>query len=147
MRKLANVVFLSSALWVVSATAQVREEFSVPVDYQGSQIQLRPELQKPTTGAGPSPVVIALHACSGPHDPSSMGAWLGLFRQQGYATLQLDSFTARGYENVCSNPGEVTGVERAQTRSPDGRISDATALRSLVAWRLGCGSCDKGWPR
>jgi dienelactone hydrolase len=96
MSKLASVVFLSSALWVVSATAQVREEFSVPVDYQGRQIQLRAEFQKPATGAGPFPAVIALHACGGYHDPSSMTTWLPLLWQQGYATLRLDSFTARG---------------------------------------------------
>jgi hypothetical protein len=52
MSKLAGLAFLSSALWTVSATAQVREEFSVPVDYQGGQIQLMAEFQKPTTGAG-----------------------------------------------------------------------------------------------
>jgi hypothetical protein len=41
MRKLAGLLFLLSALWTVIATAQVREEFSVPVDYKGGQIQLR----------------------------------------------------------------------------------------------------------
>jgi dienelactone hydrolase len=33
---------------------------------------------------------------------------------QGYATLRLDSFTARGYSNVCGNPGQVSVGERAQ---------------------------------
>jgi dienelactone hydrolase len=113
MRELAGLVFLSSALWAVIATAQVREEFSVPVDYQDSQIQLRAEFQKPATGAGPLPVVIALHDCAGYHSPYSMLAWLALFQQQGYATLRLDSFTARGhYGDICGNTGEVTAVER-----------------------------------
>jgi dienelactone hydrolase len=126
MSKFASVVFFSSALWTVSATAQVREEFSVPVDYQGGQIQLKAELQKPASGAGPFPVVIALHACSGPHDPSSMGAWLALFRQQGDATLGVDSFTARGHAEICGNTREVTGVERA---------TDALAAAYVLAGR------------
>ena len=44
MRKLALVVFVLSTLWTVSASAEeatkLREEISVPVDYQGRQIQL-----------------------------------------------------------------------------------------------------------
>jgi dienelactone hydrolase len=127
MRKLGGLVFLSSALWVVSATAQVREEFSVPVDYRGGQIQLRAEFQKPATGAGPFPAIIALHACGGYHDPYSMTTWLPLLWQQGYATLRLDSFTARGhYGDICGNTGEVTAVERAR---------DALAAAYVLAGR------------
>jgi dienelactone hydrolase len=127
MRKLAGLVFLSSALWVVSATAQVREEFSVPVDYQGGQIRLRAEFQKPATGSGPFPAVIALHACGGYHDPYSMGAWLALFQQQGYATLRIDSFTARGhYGDICGNIRGVTTGERAR---------DALAAAYVLAGR------------
>ena len=126
-RKLAGLVFLSSALWVVSATAQVREEFSVPVDYQGGRIQLRGEFQKPATGAGPFPAVIALHNCGGYNEPYSMTTWLPLFWQQGYATLRIDSFTARGhYGSICGNLGEVTTVERA---------TDALAAASVLAGR------------
>jgi hypothetical protein len=33
---------------------------------------------------------------------------------QGCATLRLDSFTARGYHNVCSDTGQVRPSERAQ---------------------------------
>jgi dienelactone hydrolase len=43
-----------------------------------------------------------------------MTTWLPLLWQQGYATLRLDSFTARGhYGDICGNTEEVTGVERA----------------------------------
>ena len=127
MRKLVGAIFLSSALWTVIATAQVREEFSVPVDYQGGQIQLRAEFQKPATGVGPFAAIIALHACGGYHDPYWMGAWLTLFQQQGYATLRIDSFTARGhYRDICSNTGEVTAVERA---------TDALAAAYVLAGR------------
>jgi dienelactone hydrolase len=127
MRKVANVVFLSSALWTIIATAQVREASSVPVDYQGRQMQLRAEFQKPATGVGPFPAIIALHDCGGYHSPYSMGAWLALFQQQGYATLRIDSFTARGhYGDICGNTGEVTAVERA---------TDALAAAYVLAGR------------
>jgi hypothetical protein len=39
-------------------------EIAVPVDYQGRQIQLTGWFEKPI-GAGPFPVVIALHSCAG----------------------------------------------------------------------------------
>jgi dienelactone hydrolase len=126
MSKLASVVFLSSALWTGIAAAQAVEEFSVPVDYQGRQIQLRAVLQKPATGTGPFPAIIALHGCDGNDDPLSIGAWLTLFQQQGYATLRLDSFTARGHRGICSNLGEVTEFERS---------TDALAAAYVLAGR------------
>jgi dienelactone hydrolase len=127
MSKLASVAFLSSALWAGFAAAQAIEQLSVPVDWQGRQIQLRADFQKPP-GAGPFPAVIALHACGGYDDPYSIGGWLTLFRQQGYATLHLDSFTARGYPGgiLFSNCTAVTGAERA---------SDALAAAYVLAGR------------
>jgi dienelactone hydrolase len=126
MRSLAVVVFLSSALWAGVAAAQAVEQLSVPVDWQGRQIQLRADFQKPP-GAGPFPAVIALHGCSGYGHPYSTGAWLALFQQQGYATLRLDSFTAQTrYGDICTNTEEVTGAERA---------ADAFAAAYVLAGR------------
>ena len=127
MRKHAALIFVLSILWARVATAQAIERFFVPVDYQGGQIQLKAELQKPT-GSGPFPVVIALHACGGYNDPvSTMTTWLPLLWQLGYATLRIDSFTARGDDaGVCWNTGEVTGVERA---------TDALAAAYVLARR------------
>ena len=45
---------------------------------------------------------------------TSLAVWAQLMWAQGYATLRLDSFTARGYRNVCAQPGEVRPAERAQ---------------------------------
>jgi dienelactone hydrolase len=127
MSKLASVVFLSSALWTGIAAAQAVEQFSVPVDYQGGQIQLKADLQKPATRAGPFPAVIALHGCDGYDDPLSISAWLALLWQQGYATLRLDSFTARGhYRGICSSLGEVAEFQRA---------TDALAAAYVLAGR------------
>jgi dienelactone hydrolase len=114
VRKLAGLVYLATALWAGAAAAQVAEQLVVPVEWQGRQIQLRADLQKPL-GAGPFPAVIALHGCGGYNTMGSRWTnWFLLLWQQGYATLLIDSFTARGhYGGVCNNKSEVTGVESA----------------------------------
>jgi len=129
MRRYAGLMFLLSALWAngvgAQTVAQPVELISVPVDYHGRQIQLTGELQKPI-GPGPFPVVIALHSCGGYWYPSSIPIWLSLFWQQGYATLHLDSFSARGYAGICAKTDEVTTGERA---------SDALAAAYVLAGR------------
>src|SRR6516225_6998140 len=90
------------------------EEIAVPVDYQGRQIQLMGWFEKPA-GAGPFPVVIALHSCSGYYANLYSGAlplWVPFLQGQGYATFKFDSFTARGYSEVCST-NAVTPADRA----------------------------------
>ena len=159
MRKLASVVFLSSALWVVSASAQeatkLREEIDVPVDYQGRQIQLTGWLEKPA-GAGPFPVVIALHACSGYTAEMYGGAlpqWVPILKGQGYATFKFDSFTARGYSEVCT-----TYAVTADDRAPDvlaaaallaGRPDVRPDRIAVIGWSHGGGGAarvTKDWP-
>ena len=131
MLKLASLVFLWSALWAVSAGAEeatkLREEIAVPVDYQGRQIQLMGWFEKPA-GAGPFPVVIALHSCSGYYANLYSGAlplWVPFLQGQGYATFKFDSFTARGYSEVCST-NAVTPADRA---------ADVLAAAALLAGR------------
>ena len=131
MSKLASVVFLSSALWAVSASGEeaskLFEEIAVPVDYQGRQIQLTGWFKKPV-GAGPFPVVIALHSCSGYYANMSGGAlplWVPFLQGHGYATFKLDSFTARGHSDVCATHA-VTTADRA---------ADVLAAAALLAGR------------
>jgi dienelactone hydrolase len=104
------------------------EEISVPVDYQGRQIQLFGIFQKPP-GPGPFPVVIALHSCSGYSSNmyyGSLPGWVGFLQQQGYATFKFDSFTARGYSDVCERPADVSAGVRA---------GDVLAAANLLAAR------------
>jgi hypothetical protein len=146
MRKLASVAFLWSALWAVSASAEeatkLRKEIAVPVDYQGRQIQLTGWFEKPI-GAGPFPVVIALHSCAGyTYGGGALRLWVPFLQGQGYATFKLDSFTARGYSEVCATQA-VTAADRA----PDVLAAAARCCRTpgrqarlyrgdrLVAWR------------
>ena len=110
MRSLAVVVFLSFALWAALARA---EDIAVPVEWQGKQIQLRGDFQKPV-GAGPFPAVIDLHGCSGYGTGASL-LWAAFLWGQGYATLSLDSFTARDHRSVCASHA-VTPADRALER-------------------------------
>lgn len=71
-----------------------------------------------------------------------MGAWLALLQQQGYATLQLDSFTARGYYgDICGNTGEVSGVERYRALAGAYMLAGRADVRrdriAVIGWSHG----------
>jgi dienelactone hydrolase len=110
MRTRTGVILLIGFLWSAAACA---EELSVPVEYHGQQIQLTGRFEKGAV-QGQLPVVILLHNCAGMDGSPSLAVWAPLMWAQGYATLRLDSFTARGYHNVCSDTGQVRPSERAQ---------------------------------
>ena len=114
-------ILFTSFCWSGTACA---EEILVPVNYQGHQIELTARFEKPP-GLGPFPVVILLHNCAGIDGSPSLPVWAQLLWSQGYATLRPDSFTARGYGNVCGNV-QVRPAERAQ---------DVFAAADLLALR------------
>ena len=91
------------------------ESVTVTVDYQDRQIELAGDFEKPA-GPGSFPAVVLLHGCSGNNEYSRdrSEAWGDLLHQQGYATLIIDSFTARGYSNVCNNATLMPYRERAK---------------------------------
>jgi hypothetical protein len=105
MRKLAVVVFLVSPLWIVSAIAEdatkLREEISVPVEYQGRQIQLTGWFEKPAT-TGAFPVVIVLHSCSGYYANMAGGSlpgWVFFLQQHvsdGYGNARVHKYSPSG---------------------------------------------------
>ena len=110
MRAIAGGLLLAGFLWAAASGA---EELSVPAEWRGEQIQLAGRFEKPAM-QGPLAAVILLHNCAGVDGSPSLAVWAPLMWAQGYATLRLDSFTARGYHNVCDNPGQVRPGERAQ---------------------------------
>ena len=91
------------------------EMLTVPVDYEGREIELAANFEKPD-GPGPYPVVILLHGCGGndTYARARSERWGALLREQGYATLIPDSFRARGYSNICNNGRLVPTWERAK---------------------------------
>ena len=128
-RPAATVLRLGLALLLMAlgGAARAEEQLNVPVDYHGQQIQLFAIFGKPP-GPGPFPLVIVLHSCSGYYANMSGGSlpgWVAFLQQQGYATLKIDSFTARGYTEVCGT-NAVTALERA---------ADALTGATLLAGR------------
>ena len=97
------------------ATGAKAEMLTVPVDYQGRQIELAANFEKPNA-TGPYPAVILLHGCGGndTYARARSEYWGELLRQQGYATLIVDSFRARGFSTVCNNGALLPGRERAK---------------------------------
>jgi dienelactone hydrolase len=134
------MVFIVFTFWMVNAFAEEatkpREEISVPVDYRGRQIQLTGWFEKPAT-AGPFPVVIVLHSCSGYYANmagGSLAGWVVFLQQQGYVTFKLDSFTARGQTEVCASnavtAGDVLAAAALLAGRPDVRPDRIAAIGS-----------------
>ncbi len=157
MSKLASVVFLSPALCAVSAcvkeATELGEEIAVPVDYLGRQIQLTGWLEKPA-GAGPFPVVIALHSCGAmrPKCITAPSRCVSFLQGQGYGTFKLDSFTARLQQRVRAQRRERPrrcwrgGRRSGPTASPSLAGRMAAPLRcTLRATTSNCGRCGRGW--
>jgi dienelactone hydrolase len=112
----------------------------MPAQIQG--VLLRPE------GDGPFPAIAMLHGCSGLR--TERGAirtkprfWAEHFRDLGYATLLVDSFTTRGIDEVCTGRHLLSPVRE---RADDARgalcylqsRSDVRADRiGLLGWSNG----------
>jgi len=95
------------ALAVISGTgyAQEREQVTVTSPLAGlgpfTALLLRPQ------GAGPFPAVIALHGCGGLLNKEGELArretdWANRLVRAGYVVLFPDSFTARGFRQICT---------------------------------------------
>jgi dienelactone hydrolase len=111
-----KIVRLAAALLLtfVAGAAMADEQLAVPVLYRGQQLQLFAIFGKPA-GPGPFPVVIVLHSCSGYQANMKYGSlpgWVSFLQQQGFATLKIDSFSARGHSEVCET-NAVTALDRA----------------------------------
>jgi len=110
-----NPAAIALVLFLMPAAGAARaEEMAVPVEQDGRSITLAGSFDKPA-GAGPFPAVILLHGCGGPNSMRRRAqSWAELLHGEGYATLILDSFTARGQSSICHNPRLVPEPERAR---------------------------------
>jgi dienelactone hydrolase len=98
------------------------------VEFAGPNLTLKAILYKPD-GAGPFPVVVAMHGCDGLFNSSGAQfsryrEWAERLEQHGFAVLFPDSYGPRGLANQCRSPGAVRG---AQTR-----MADADAARKWL---------------
>ena len=91
---------------VYAAAASESVNFPSAPRQAGSVVQLSGYLYRPD-GPGPFPAVVMLHGCSGLMTHSGkMQAnarfWAEHLRDHGYVALLVDSFTARGIDEVCT---------------------------------------------
>ncbi len=99
-----------------------------PVRVAAGDVTLTADLSVPP-GRGPFPVVVALHGCNGMRsdDGQRLNArhrdWGGRLTAAGYAVLALDSFSARGAKEVCT--------EKVRTITPRMRADD---VRAALIW-------------
>jgi dienelactone hydrolase len=118
-------IVAAAALIFSSATVSA-EPVSIPAGY----VTLTADLALPA-GAGSHPVAIALHGCNGmrAQDGQRLNArhrdWNERLLATGYAVLALDSFSARGYTEICTKRGH--GI------SPQVRADDVRAALTWIA--------------
>lgn len=107
-----------------SASAANAQDVSIPAP-QASKGDFTGKLFRPA-GAGPFPAVVALHGCGGLLTKSGKVAtretdWAERLVAAGYVVLLADSFTARGFRQIC------TLHDEDRTISPRNRADDARA--------------------
>lgn len=117
---------LAGALWTipVPASAAGPQEVAIPAP-NASKGDFTGKLYRPP-GAGPFPAVVALHGCGGLLTKSGAvvsreSDWAQRLVAAGYVVLFADSFTARGFRQICTVHNED------RTISPRNRADDARA--------------------
>ena len=105
--------------------AQEEETSPTAADFQKPKNKWVARLKVPR-GRGPFPAVMVLHGCDGvawhSHD------WARRVENWGYATMIVDSYTARGQRVICEDVSVVSFAKRAQDIA-----AGADYLRTLPA--------------
>ena len=133
MKKTLGILFAVAILAGCASTpvAILAGRASIPVTIPshtetGEPLQLPGILHKPS-GDGPFPAVVMLHGCSGEEGETNekhYSFWVDKLVGWGYVALQVDSFTPRGFDNICANTAAV---------SRDMRSHDAFAAKSYLS--------------
>ena len=105
---------LAALLLAGCATAPLERPSFAPTDAGKIPVAVSRELTLTgilglPTAPKPVPAVVLMHGCGGVSP--TMGAWATALRGWGYATVVLDSFTARGLRRVCESGG-LTSQQR-----------------------------------
>lgn len=128
---------ISAALWLAACQPQ---SVSVPIATAEPGESIDSWLGKPE-GEGPFPAVVLVHGCGGterntPHKT----VWRGLtnhaavLNRNGYVTLILDSFSARGITDACHRPLSYYPV---QMRDALSAVDYLTTLEFVDEERIG----------
>jgi len=117
---------------LVALPALAAERIEIPsLEGPEGPAQLVAFLSRPD-GPGPFPAVVMLHGCGGAYAPGGRlnarhRQWESLFLREGYAVLQVDSFTPRGIREICKR------TERPRTTTARGeRRRDALAGHAFL---------------
>jgi dienelactone hydrolase len=123
--RLAHIALL--AVGIAGCGNNAAQSIRIPVEaVDGSRTPDRPLTATLTLPKGPGPyaAVILLHGCDGVG--TAQASWVPRLQEWNYASLIVDSFTARGFSNVCLQQRVVTPEDRV----PD-VLSAARFLQSL----------------
>jgi len=144
---MATVLALCS--WAAAAAPAV--QVSVPsLEQRGAQALTLRAYWYAVEGAGRRPAVLLLHGCGGPYDARGelslrMRDYGALLNEQGWHVLVLDSLSARGEKELCTQRIGTRAVTMANRRLDTlgalawlARRSDVDAGRlALVGWSNG----------
>ncbi|HZX86211.1 MAG TPA: dienelactone hydrolase family protein [Reyranella sp.] len=100
------------ALLACGRAADAQQSVRVPVEQDGRTVQLASQLYRPA-GRGAAAAVAIFHGCGGPGQNTARMA--GILRDWGYVALVVDSFSARGFTDVCGRnwPSQSDAEKRA----------------------------------
>jgi len=158
----ASLVLATALTAVTPLLASESAHFPSALRQAGAAVQLSGYLYHPD-GPGPFPAVVMLHGCSGlvTHSGkirSNARFWAEHLRDHGYIALLVDSFTARGIDEVCTGRHNLSAV---RDRADDARgalqfIRQRTDVQTdrvgLIGWSDGGATVlsvmfDKGEPQ
>lgn len=114
---------------------------------RGAATELKAYLYRPA-GAGPFPAVVMHHGCGGMYNRTGAapsphtGAWARHFVSRGYVALAVDSFTPRGYTEMCTRPApQPVRIGQERPRDAAGALFYLRRRPDVIADRI----ADIGW--
>jgi len=125
----ALIVLLS--LGVADANGAQPHTVTVPRASAASAPLALPAVVFNPLGAGPHPAVVMLHGCGGAYGKEGQlnarhQMWGEYLAAQGYVALMLDSFSARGYRQICTTKFSERSLKEAD------RVGDAYAALAYL---------------
>jgi dienelactone hydrolase len=73
---------------------------------EAEPVILTGRLRMPASASGAVPAVVLLHGSDGARSAAAWN-WSSTFARAGYASFRIDSYTARGFEEIYTNQGSV----------------------------------------
>jgi dienelactone hydrolase len=84
-------------------------EFTAPSRMLGKDVAFKVDLDAPDRSK-PAPAVVLMHGCGGRASKTS-SSWREIFAKQGYVTLIVESFAARGWPGSVCREAKFVGLE------------------------------------